>query len=112
MCIKLGPSVLIVVLGVVGIVIAASTSIDSQEQWANHGIATILAAGIIAALAFFRHWEKFAWTPVLGMAIASAGVAIGVAPVTSIGYGLILIMSLWHGYQAEQPRPSSAVREE
>lgn len=106
---KIGPSLLVVIFGVLSIVIASLGSIGPQGQWVNHGIATVLAAGLLAMVAYFRRWKKFAWTPVVGMAIASIGVVADLALVITIGYGLTVIMSLWHNYQAEQPTPAENV---
>lgn len=106
MNIKIGPSLLIVILGALSIAIASLGSIGSQGQWVNHGIATVLAAGLLALVAYFRGWKKFAWAPVIGMTIASIGVVADLASVITIGYGLTVIMSLWHNYQAERSTPS------
>lgn len=105
---KFGPSLLIVALGALSIVIGALGATGTQGQLVTHGVVTVLAAGLLIAVAFGRGWKKFAWGPVLGMGVASVGVAMGFEPVINVGYGLILIMGLWHNYQAERPRRSGA----
>lgn len=104
MLIKFGPSLAILLLGSLSIGIAAAGTIGTSDQWVNHGIATVLAATILAGLSYARGWAHFAWPPVLGFLVASIGVVTATGMLINIGYGLLLVLTLWHAYQAERPR--------
>lgn len=102
---RFGPSLAILLLGSLSIGLVAMGSIGTSDQWVNHGIATVLAATILAGLSYARGWVHFAWPPVLGFLVASVGVVTATDALISIGYGLLLVLTLWHTYQAERPRP-------
>lgn len=105
---KSGPSLIIVALGITSMGAAILLSTGTQQQWVNHGIATVISAGLLAVVASVRQWSKFAWAPVLGMTVASAGVVAGFTPAISAGYLLTVILTLLHGYQVERPRRAGA----
>lgn len=106
---RIGPGLALVVLGALSIAIAVITSSGTSTEWVNHGIATVLAAAIVTGVSYARHWTHFAWAPVAAFLVASIGVVIANTMVISIGYGLLVIMTLWHAYQVERPRSQPAV---
>lgn len=97
---RIVPALCILALGLISSMIVLAVDALSGD-WVVHAGSSVLAAGVLAAVAGVQKWTHFAWLPVLGFAVASGGFIAGQSTVVTTGLFAFAVLTVWHGHQQE-----------
>lgn len=90
----------IIVTGLASILFALVIP-SSSGDFVVHAGTTVLAAGVLFAVAAVQKWRHFAWLPLLGFAVTCAGYVAGMSAMTLVGLSSFTVLTIWHGHQKE-----------
>lgn len=109
MNVRIVPAICILGLGVAASVWVAV--FGSQEfDWVLHLVLSFLAAGVLTAVALVQKWTHFAWLPLAAYAVACIGIIAEQGALTTTGYFIFAVLTVWHGHQKEKMGNSGAIK--